>query len=164
MRRYLNKMKNLLPLFLVLAALVSCQTAQEEFIGDRLLEICNDSYMLCNFPTGCVLNSDHYVKGSFPGVRRVVVESDERNAEFSVRLFLKNMKGSGTEMLVQLYEPNCTVNTENGRVHLEDVDIFDEAGDDHTLVFTTGVEGEGEHVLEIYSDASTEYLLIAELK
>ncbi len=157
-------MKNRLPLFLAFAVLVSCQTAQEEFIGDRLLEICNDSYMLCNFPTGCVLNGNHYVKGSFPGVRRVVVESDERDAEFSVRLFLKNMKGSGTEMLVQLYEPDCTVNTVEGRLHLEDVDIFDEAGDDHTLMFELGVEGEGEHVLEIYSDASTEYLLIAELK
>ncbi len=164
MRRYIDKMKNRLPLFLVLAVLVSCRTAEEEFIGDRLLKICNDSYILCNFPTGCVLNGDHYVKGSFPGVRRVVVESDDRDAEFSVRLFLKNMKGSGTEMLVQLYEPDCTVNTENGRVHLEDVDIFDKAGDDRTLMFELGVEGEGEHVLEIYSDASTAYLLIAELK
>lgn len=150
---------------LALGVLLSgCLTAEEEFIDDHLLDQCNDSYPSCNQPTGCILDKDHYVEGVFPGVRRVVVVSEEINTEFSVRIFLRTEKASGTELLVNLYETDCSINPDDGRVNLLDVDIFDEAGDDRMLVFDLNVFQKGEHLLEIYSDASAEYLLIAEPK
>ncbi|MBW2256295.1 MAG: hypothetical protein JRI25_17095, partial [Deltaproteobacteria bacterium] len=59
-------------------------------------------------------------------------------------------------------EPDCSLDTDFARVHLEDVDLFEEAGQDRTLLFELEAADAGEHMLEIFSDASAVYLLIAE--
>jgi hypothetical protein len=145
-----------------MVALTSCETAEDAFIGRRLLTMCDDTYYICNRPTGCVLDTKHYVEGLFPGERRVVIATDESDLDLRVRLFLKNMRSPGTEIWIQLYEPDCSMDTYFGREHLVDVDLFKEAGDDRMLIFELKASEEGEHLLEIYSDASTEYLLIVE--
>ena len=78
-------------------------------------------------------------------------------------MYLQTTQAPGTELLVQLFEPDCTLDTLNARVHLTDVDVIQEAGQDRTLIFEDLVASQaGEHVLELYSDASTSYLLIVE--
>ncbi len=151
---------HLVPIALLFS--ISCQTAEDEFIGSRLLDMCDDAYMICGVPSGCVLDEDHYVEGAFPGTQRVVVQAEDRDMELSIRIFFSSMKASGTELLVQIYEPDCTVDTTVSRAHLQDLDIFDEAGDNRTLTFELTTQKDGEHLLELYSDATTEYLLIAE--
>ena len=69
------------------------------------------------------------------------------------------MQSPGSELLVQLYEADCTLNTRVNRAILTDVDVFEEAGDDRKLVFDFTAEQEGEHLIEIYSDTSADYLL-----
>ena len=76
---------------------LSCQTAEDEFIGDRLLDLCDDAYVICGVPSGCALDEDHYVEGAFPGTQRLVVQTDNNNTELSVRLFFNEMEASGTE-------------------------------------------------------------------
>jgi hypothetical protein len=150
-------------LALSLVCLLSCKTGEEAFVGDRLLSLCDEAYWICGVAAGCVLNQKHYVEGVFPGVRRVVVVTKKANAKVQVRLFFSNTESPGTELLVQLYEPDCTVYPDFGQAHLIDVDLFDEAGDDRTLVFNLEALEIGEHLLEIYSDASIEYLLVVDL-
>jgi hypothetical protein len=145
---------------LIAALFWSCKSAEDAFIGDRLLSLCNEAYWICDVPAGCVLDEKHYVEGVFPGVRRVVVVTEKEDVDVQVRLFLSKMDAPGTELLVQLYEPDCTVNPDLGQAHLLDVDLFDKAGDDRTLLFDLNVVQIGEHLLEIYSDASMEYLLV----
>ena len=142
--------------------LTSCQTAEEAFVQDRLQEICDDTYWQCGLPTGCVLDRNHYADGAFPGVRRVVVETEENDMDVQVRIFIGDALGGGTEMLVQLYEADCTLDRNLGKAQLVDVDLIDEAGDDRVLTFNLHVMQEGEHVLEVYSDMTAEILLIAE--
>ena len=147
---------------LALPILPACQTAEEEFVDGRLKSICDEAYWVCNVPTGCVLDDDRYVEGRFPGDRRVVVETDAQDADVQVRLFFSTMQAPGTELLVQLHDANCTLDPQLGRAHLKDVDIFHEAGDDRVLIFDLTTQRSGEHLLEIYSDASAEYLLVVE--
>jgi hypothetical protein len=151
----------LIGLFSILTML-SCETAEEAFIGDRINNVCVDAYVVCHRPTGCVLDSDHYVEGVFPGMRRVVIETEEPDIKLSVRMFFSTTQSPGTELLIQLKEPNCIVDIYHGREHMQDVDLFHEAGDDRTLMFELFSGREGEHLLEIYSDAAAEYLLIVE--
>jgi hypothetical protein len=154
---------NILIIYLIFGfVLASCETAEEEFIGRRILAMCDDAYYICNRPTGCVLDNKHYVEGLFPGERRVVISTEESDVDLRVRLFLKTMRSPGTEIWIQLYEPDCSMDTHFGREHLVDVDLFKEAGDDRMLIFELKASEEGEHLLEIYSDASTEYLLVVE--
>ena len=149
---------------LVASLAFACETAEEAFVGDRIGVLCDDSYWICNVPTGCVLDQKHYVEGSFPGVRRVVVETDEPERDVQARLFFSAQEAPGTELLAQLYEPSCILDTTRGRSHLQDVDVFDRAGDDRMLVFDFEALEPGEHLLEIYSDASAGYLLVIELE
>lgn len=142
--------------------LSACQTAEEEFVSGKLLSLCDDAYWLCDVPAGCNLDSNHYVEGAFPGVRRVVVETDETDMDVQVRLYFTNAITGGTELLVQLYESDCILDRQMGQGYMVDVDILDEAGDDRVLIFDLHVMQEGEHVLEIYSDMTSEFLLIAE--
>lgn len=160
----MNASKRTLFLAAGLTVLLSaCQTAEEAFIGDRLLEICDESYYICNVAAGCVLDKNHYVEGVFPGVRRVVVATEEPDTSLRVRIFFNTMESPGSELLAQIYEPDCsTLNPDLARAHLQDVDLFEEAGDDRSLIFELDAVEEGEHLLAIYSDAAAEYLLIVE--
>jgi len=145
--------------FLLLAA---CLSAEEEFTQDRLLKICEENYQICMKPAGCELDEDHYAEGTFPGSRRVVVATHEVDVEFRVRIFFKTTTSPGTELLVQMYEANCTLNTALAKERIVDKDIFEESGDDRVLDFKLKVQQEGEHLVEIYSDATAEYLLIVD--
>ncbi|MBN2529310.1 MAG: hypothetical protein JXR76_23180 [Deltaproteobacteria bacterium] len=159
---YMRKAKQLWIMLIMALFATSCLTAEEEFINDRLLSMCDEAYYHCGLPTGCVLDSKHYVEGGFPGVRRVVVETEENNMDVQVRVFIAEAMGGGTEMLVQLYETDCTVNRDTGKKQLIDVDLIEEAGDDRVLIFNLHAMQEGEHVVEIYSDMTARFLLIAE--
>lgn len=142
---------------------VGCATGEASFVGKRLPNLCSESYYTCAVTAGCLLDDQHYVRGTFPGARRVVVQSELEDANYRVRLYLSDMQAPGTELLLQFFEPDCSLNGTSGRVHLEDVDLFAEAGQDRTLIFDDLQVGEaGEHLVEIFSDASAEYLLIVE--
>ncbi|MCP4606126.1 MAG: hypothetical protein GY847_37375 [Proteobacteria bacterium] len=156
------KKYHLLCYMIFASSLLSCQTAEDAFIGNRLLTLCGDAYWICNVPSGCVLDDDHYSKKVFPDTHRVVIATEEPELEIRVRLFLSKMESPGTELLVQLYEPDCTQDINLARAHLTDIDLFEEAGDDRMLIFDLMAMQEGEHLLEIYSDASAEFLLIVE--
>jgi hypothetical protein len=145
-------------------AVSSCKSPEDAFIGDRLLSLCDEAYWICDVPAGCVLSEDEYVEGVFPGVRRVVVVTEKEDVDLQVRLFFRKMEAPGTELLVQLYEPDCTIIPDLGQAQLVDVDLFEKAGDDRILAFDLTALQIGEHLLEIYSDSSVEYLLIVDVK
>jgi hypothetical protein len=148
---------------LALAAVLApgCITAENAFLGGRLPILCDQSYYTCNVTAGCALDGDHYISDSFPGTRRVIVTSADANSEWQVRMFLTDLRAPGSELLIQMYEPTCTLDVNEARVYFEG-DLFAEAGNDRTLVYDLHVFGIGEHLLEIYSDASTGYDLIVE--
>lgn len=146
----------------VMLSAVSCLTAEEEFVQDKLYSICDEAYWHCSLATGCILDSSHYVDGQFPGVRRVVVETKENDVDVQVRIFIGDALSGGTEMLVQLYEADCSLDRNIGKAQLIDVDLIDEAGDDRVLTFNLHVMQEGEHLLEVYSDMTARFLMIAE--
>jgi hypothetical protein len=136
-----------------------CITAENAFLAGRLPMLCDQSYYTCNVTAGCELDDDHYVKDSFPGTRRVILTSTDADSEWQVRLFLTDLRAPGSELLIQLYEPTCTLDVNNARVYYEG-DVFEEAGNDRSLVYDLTVFGIGEHLLEIYSDATTGYDLV----
>ena len=81
-----------------------------------------------------------------------------------VRLFFSKMDATGSELILRAYEPNCTLNTRESQEHLIDIDIFKYAGDDHFIIFDLQALNKGEHLLEIFSDASAKYVLVVEQK
>ena len=155
---------NTLRLLLLLIALplAGCLSAEETFIGAGLPILCDDAYYICNVTAGCILDEDHYLEGVFPGTRRVVFVASVPEQDVRVRFYLKEMEAPGTELMVRIFEPSCTMGTANSSASLTDVDLFEEAGDDRTIIFELSVLDDGEHLVEIFSDASATYLLVIE--
>jgi len=143
---------------------LSCQTGAEAFVDDRLQSICDEAYQICSRPAGCVLDRDHYIEGAFPGARRFVVATESRDVKIIVRLYFKTEIAPGTQLLVRAYEPNCSVDVSKAEVVMENVDIFKKAGDDRFLEFELEVAEVGEHLVELASDASTEYIIVVSQK
>jgi len=150
-------------LLCLFAGISGCRTAEEAFTGNRLPLLCDESYWICNTIASCVLDGDHFIEGVFPGARRVVLTTAEPERTVRIQLFLSELVSPGTELLIQLYAPDCTLDADRSRAYLVDVDLFEEAGENRTLVFELAASQAGEHLLEIYSDASLSYLMIAEV-
>lgn len=143
----------------LLAGLGGCQAHEDAFIGGRLLSLCADSYHTCGVTATCVLDDEHYLRGSFPGARRVVTHTVEDRTELWVRLYFTEELAPGTELLVQVLELDCWVE-DDGEEHLVDEDVFALAGQDRTLELQVTAAEAGEHLLEVYADAAAGWLLV----
>jgi hypothetical protein len=141
-------------------ALVGC-SAEDLFTQGRVNEPCSAVYPTCHvsYAAGCYLDGDRYTEGNFPGARRLLVATRLVEQTIRVRLFFRNMLFPGTEILVQAYEPDCGDIVQDLR---EDVDVFEEAGDDRIIIFDLPTQTPGDHLIELYSDCATDYLLTAE--
>ena len=124
--------------------------------------LCAEAYAVCNVTAGCALDPGHYVSGTFPGARRVVVQHPEP-VRYRVMLYLTETTSPGSELSIRLHEPDCSFDREAAGVDLVDVDLIEEAGLDRTLIFDELVVDEpGEHLLEVYSDATVDYAMAVE--
>ena len=139
----------------------SCE-AGGSFIDGRLPNLCAEAYQVCNVTAGCALDPIHYVSGTFPGARRVVVRHPEPT-RYRVMFFLTETISPGTGFSLRLHEPDCGFDPDEAGVELTDIDLIEEAGLDRTLIFDDLVVREpGEHLLEVFSDATVEYVMAAE--
>lgn len=133
-----------------------CLDDEGVFTEGRLEDPCNGSIPVCKTQAACVLEPDEYFRGSFPGGVRKIVRSDADKSKLVVRLLLTEPLFPGTELLVQAFTPGCGDFAEE---HVQNVDLFDFAGDDRIIEFELELEGRGDHLLEIFSDMSSEYIL-----
>ncbi len=156
-----NSMLVLLGLSLWLSG---CLSGEEAFVDGRLHTQCDEAYSICDMPAGCVLDKKHYIRSGFPGSKSFVVATEANDVILDIKIYIATMEAPGTELVVRAYEPDCTLNTNKSQHHMEDVDIFKKAGDDRILQFELEAQVAGEHLIEIYSDASSEYLLIVNQK
>lgn len=136
---------------------MSCVSDVDVFVAGRLENPCNATIPICRVRGSCVLRGDEYVRGTFPGgFRGIVQNSDIAEAQLVVRFLLTEMVTPGTELHVQLHTPDCGGLDE---AHPRDIDLFEYAGRDRLIEFNLDLDGRGDHLLEIFSDMSAEYLL-----
>lgn len=147
----------LLTLFaLFVAPLGGCLDDESVFTDGRLEDPCNGSIPVCDTQAACVLDTDEYYRSEFPGGARMIVRTESEDARIFVRFLLTDPIYPGTELLVQAYEPGCG---EFDEEHPRDIDLFEFAGDDRIIEFELELPGRGDHLLEIFSDMSSQYLM-----
>jgi hypothetical protein len=143
--------------------LAGCGDGGDIFVDGRARDLCVEAYPTCGTVAGCLLEPERYVEGSFPGARRVVVRSETDNPALEVRLWFSELTTSGTELLVQARDPDCTLDPREARVAEPDFDLIAEAGQDRTLILPPlRVDGPGEHLIEVFLDARADYRMIVE--
>jgi len=130
-------------------------TASGGFAGAREENICDSTIPVCNTTGGCVLDEDHYIKGVFPGNRRFIVRT-KGEAILTVRLYFDMPRSPGADTNIYVYESGCV---ERFAFETAGRDIFRMAGPDQEFTWETRVYQEGDHLVEVNSDATSDFYL-----
>jgi len=146
---------------LVLAGLVGCATSEEIFTRGRIENRCNGSIPVCDDLAACVLSQEQYLRGDFPGGQKLIVRTEDAKADLIPRFLLVDERYPGTEILVRAYDTGCGDYNEG---HAEDVDLFELAGGDGIIEYRLTVNGLGDHLVEIFSDMSSEFLFRVDIE
>lgn len=138
-----------------------CDTAEDVFVDGRLRDLCNGAIPVCNVQASCILTDRRYLRSSFPGSQQILVRSEEPDRTLVARLFFSDMVFPGTELVLQAHSPQCSSFAEE---QLEDIDIFEAAGDDRVLQFSLDLPDKGDHLFEVFSDMTATYLLTIDVE
>jgi hypothetical protein len=94
----------LLPLVWVLHG---CSSPQDDFVGARVLDLCNTSWPVCDGYASCLLGSESYTQGNFPGGGRVIVQT-VATSNVTLSFLLSDLTAAGGTFSMVWYEPGCT--------------------------------------------------------
>jgi hypothetical protein len=117
---------------------------------------------MCSVNADCILDAAGYLEGVFPGTRRFVMQNTTPDAEVGLRLFFMNVDAKGTEIFVRLTQPNCEVDTETGEFHFEGSDVEARVREEGVLSLTLTLPDRGEYLVEMYADATADFLTIVD--
>jgi hypothetical protein len=131
----------------------------EDFIAGAILDLCQENLPICTTSAGCVLEEDEYLEGHMPGFKSFIVHGIPGDT-LVVKVFFRTQDDPGHGFTVTFFEPGCVIEISQGPLN----DIFEEAGLDWTLEFSQGFVLEGDHLIEVSSDATTHYYLRVEVQ
>jgi hypothetical protein len=147
--------RRLLQGVLLVASLSACGGLEQQFIGSRILDQCNGQWNVCDTTVGCFLGDANYVSGRFPGTNKVAVTLFEPS-QVTATFYPTNTGGAGSSTSVNFYETACTSRI---RLTTTGVAFMGEAQQTGFVVKSADLSGVGDHLIEVDSDARTEYLL-----
>jgi hypothetical protein len=140
---------------LALALPTACQDGSL-FTSGLDPQVCEDSIpSACGAMARCVLDSEHYLEGRFPGAQRFAIHTTGET-DLHVDVLLKDRVSPGTSLRLQVSEPNCV---EKSLYDSAGKDIFQDTGPDGTLTIPVHVTEPGDHLVEISADAYCSYQL-----
>jgi hypothetical protein len=139
----------------------ACTDAEGIFTSGRIENRCNGAIPVCGLQAGCVLGTDQYLRGEFPGGQNLIVRTEVEQARLVARLLLIDPMAPGTELLVKACSTDCGKCEKNLST---DVNLFDLAGDDNIVESHLDVEGIGDHRVEIFSDMTSEFLFTVDIE
>jgi len=140
-------------LILSLGPLFACGVQEGDFIAGAESDPCMANVPVCQTTAGCNLDESHYIEGDFPGYRNFVV-STPADTTIVVRIFFKTRKHPGEDTEIIWYEPGCHVSY---NYESKGQDIFQMAGTDRIFTQEKKVRQAGDHLVEIFSDATCHF-------
>ena len=144
----------------VLASAAGCADAEEIFTSGRIENRCNGSIPVCGFQASCILTTDQYLRGEFPGGQRLIVRTEIDQARLRARFLLTEQRYPGTELFARAFSTGCSEYDEEKTLG---EDIFDVIGAEGIVEYELDVEGRGDHMVEIFSDMSAAFLFLVEI-
>jgi hypothetical protein len=140
---------------LCLLAGLGCGVDEGDFIAGADYEPCMGNVPACNRTAGCILGETKYTQGHFPGMVSFVVTTPA-DTFVEVSLFFKTRTHPGDDTEITWYEPGCS---SSFRWESQGADLFAQAGSDRVFSKEHQLRQAGDHLIEIYSNATTNYFL-----
>jgi len=100
----------------------------------------------------CVLGSDQYLSGSFPGAQTFIVRADHPQT-FTFQFTFTNRLTPGTGLSLTSTEPDCSQQSS----YQSRGDLFELAGDTGVISFPIQMVEAGDHLVSFQSDAYCSY-------
>jgi hypothetical protein len=141
---------------LLLAVLAAgCSDSRGDFIGARVRDECDAAWPVCNRVAGCILGTESYAEGRFPGRGQFIVQVKEAST-LKVSFYLEEVASAGDELVVLFHEEGCRARTREAATGRAALDSMDKFG-----VFTreANVTGVGDHLIEFEADMQARYLV-----
>ncbi len=151
-------MKRCLPLLLVMGCNFGLG-AEGNFKGGLSKDRCDGTFPICQTTAGCTMGTGRYIEGTFPGSRQFIVPAPEE-ALITVHVFFRSQIATGIDTEILWNEPGCF---DTYQYLSEGRDIFLEAGNDKVFSQSQQVFLEGDHLVEVFSDAVADYLIKVEV-
>ena len=133
----------------------ACGGSREDFIGPRVKDTCDAAWPVCSQVAGCILGTESYAEGRFPGRGRFIVQVPEAST-IKVSFYLEEVSAAGEETVVLFHEDGCRSRIRqaaDGRAVLDSMEKFSEFTREADL---TGV---GDHLIEFESDMQARYVV-----
>ena len=145
----------------VVVVVAGCGFGSEAaFIDTSTLSDCLDEIPVCNTTAGCKLvEEDSYLEGVFPGQRFFIVPT-EGEAVIRVKMFWRTQLGPGADTEITWFEPACI---DDFDFDSQGADIFRDSNEQGIFVKEQRVFRAGDHLVEVRSDATADYLLRTEV-
>lgn len=141
--------------------LAGCRDAEDIFTSGRIENRCDNAIPVCSAQAGCILNSDQFLRGEFPGAQLVIVRSEVEKARLVVRFLLFDQTYPSTMLQVKAYAPGCG---EFDEEISKDRNLFDLAGDDGVIEYHLEMNGIGDHLVEFFSDMHAGFLFTIDIE
>jgi hypothetical protein len=143
-------------------ALSGCINPESNFIDGRTLNLCNSTIPVCETMANCVLDETNYTQGNFDegATQRLIVHTDAA-ATITVELYFVTEVSPGIDTEVTYNEVDCQSSddeTSGG------ADIFQQAGPARIWTNSHQVVTAGDHLVEVFSDAQAQYLLLVDVQ
>lgn len=139
----------------------SCSFSSEDtFVQGARFDPCDNAIPVCSYTAGCRLTEgDNYIEANLPGYHSFIVPTTGE-AEISLILYFREQEAPGTDIEIIWYEPGCRDQYDH---FMEGIDLFRQVGNDRLWTVVGTVYREGDHLVEIRSDATAEFLLKVEV-
>lgn len=144
----------------IVVTALACFDAESIFTSGRIENRCDGAIPVCSEQAGCVLGTDQYLSGDFPGGQTVIVRTEVEKARLITRFLLVEPMFPGSFFYVHAYS-GCG---EYDKGESRDRNLFDLAGDDGVLEYHLDVTGRGDHRVEFFSDMTSGFLFTVDVE
>ncbi len=136
-------------------ALGGCADRRAEFLGNRAPDACSEAWPICGSVAGCVIGSQSYLEGRFPGKARFIVNVAEPSAVW-VSVYIDNPSAAGENTTIDWYEDRCRAFI---RESVDGEAFVGEAQRVGYFLRRADLIAEGDHLIEVKSDSEADYLV-----
>jgi hypothetical protein len=140
---------------LIMGLLCGCGVSESDFIAGADHDPCMANVPVCQTGAGCTMGETKYIEGNFPGFVNFVVTTPA-DTKIVVKIFFKTRKHPGEDTTIDWYEPGCH---DSYTYESMGADVFAIAGGDRVFSQGQKVRMSGDHLVEVYCDATTHYFI-----
>lgn len=118
-------------------------------------DACDRNWPICSQVAGCLLGTQSYIEGRFPGNGKFVVQLAEPST-VRVHMFVEDVRASGQETAINFFETGCVDRARESATGKVLVGENDQLGE---FVRSADLFGVGDHLISFTSDTECHYTL-----